>query len=97
MAGNASSSCGSFDAVVLTSVKEGFSIGSVSSAETTLGLRKRDSGSASVMVGSSASAEIMVQNCFSPFSDLGNGVEDEFVAGEDHVEDQRCQHHAHRS
>ena len=49
------------------------------------------------MVSSSASTEILVQNRFSPLSDLGNGVEVEFVAKEDLVEDQRCQHHAHRS
>ena len=34
----------------------------------------------------------MVQNRFSPLSDLGNGVEDEFMEGEDHEEEQRSYH-----
>ena len=29
----------------------------------------------------------VVQNRFSPLSDLGNGVEDEFMEGEDHEEE----------
>ena len=97
VAGNASPSFGSSNAVVLASIKDGFSMGSASGAETTLGLGKRVSGSTGAMVGSSVLAEIMVQNHFSPLSDLGNGVEDEFMAGEDLVKDQRWQHHAHRS
>ena len=96
MASNALPPCGSSDAVVLSFVKEGFLMGSTSGAETTLDLGKHVSGSTGVMVGCSASAEIMVQNRFSPLSNLGNGVEDEFVAGEDLVEDQRCQHYALR-
>ena len=35
----------------------------------------------------------MVQNQFSPLSDLGNGVEDVFVEGDDHEEVQRSNHH----
>ena len=72
-------------------------MGSASGAEASLGLGKRVPRSTGAMVSSSTSVEILVQNRFSPLSDLGNGVEDEFVAGEDLVEDQRCQHHAHRS
>ena len=34
----------------------------------------------------------VVQNRFSPLSDLGNGVDDEFVEGEDHEVDQRSNH-----
>nr|XP_023927128.1 uncharacterized protein LOC112038539 [Quercus suber] len=97
VAGKASSPCGSSDAVVLDSISAGFSMGSVSDAETTLGLGIRDSGSTGVMVGSSATAEIMVHNRFSPLSDLGIGVEDEFVVRDDLVEDQWCHHHAHRT
>ena len=97
VAGNASLPCHSSDAVVLTSVQEGFSMGLASGAETSLGLGKRVPGSTGAMVSSSASTEILVQNRFSPLSDLGNGVEVEFVAEEVLVEDQRCQHHAHRS
>ena len=35
----------------------------------------------------------MVHNPFSPLSDLGDGVVDEFVVGEDHVEVQKSHHH----
>ena len=35
----------------------------------------------------------MVHNPFSPLSDLGDGVVDEFVEGEDHVEVQKSHHH----
>ena len=41
----------------------------------------------------------VVQNCFSPLSNLGNGVEAEFGEREDHDEafdvgsEQRCSHH----
>ena len=35
----------------------------------------------------------VVQNRFSPLSDLGNGVEAEFGEGEDHEEEQRSSHH----
>ena len=96
VAGNASPPYRSSDVVVLTSIKEGFSMGSASSAETSLGLGKHVPGSTDAMVGGLASAKILVQNRFSPLSDLGNGVEDEFVVEEDLVEDQRCQHHAQR-
>ena len=35
----------------------------------------------------------MVHNPFSPLSNLGDGVVDEFVEGEDHVEVQKSHHH----
>ena len=35
----------------------------------------------------------VVHNPFSPLSDLGDGVVDEFVEGEDHVEVQKSHHH----
>ena len=35
----------------------------------------------------------MVHNPFSPLSDLGDGVVDEFVESEDHVEVQKSHHH----
>ena len=103
MAGKALAACSNSNAVVLSSVKVGFSLGSVSNAEVTHGQGYRDSGSTGVMVGSSTTAEIealsltvvspilgqypwVVHNPFSPLSDLGDGVVDEFVEGEDHVE-----------
>ena len=88
-------SCSSSDVVVLTSVKAGFSMGSVFNAEVTLGLGYRDSGSTAVRVGSLAMVAVVVQNRFSPLSNLGNGVEDEFMVGEDHGNDQRCHYHVH--
>ena len=102
--------CNNSDAVVLGSVMVGFSLGSVFDAEVTHGRGYRDSGSTSVMVGSSMTAKIeapsltvvslilgqypwVVHNPFSPLSDLGDGVVDEFVEGEDHVEVQKSHHH----
>ena len=95
----ASRSCST--AVVLDSVKAGSSIGLVSDAEVTHGLGNRNFGSTNDMVVSLAiEASILkvvspilgrypwvVQNRFSPLSDLGNGVEDEFMEGEDHEEE----------
>ena len=110
VAGKALAACSNSDAVVLGSVKVGFSLGSVSDAEVTDGRGYRDSGSIGVMVGSSTTAEIetpsltvvspilgqylwVVHNPFSPLSNLGDGVVDEFVEGEDHVEVQKSHHH----
>ena len=87
----ASRSCST--AVVLDSVKAGSSIGLVSNAEVTHGLGNRNFGSTNDMVVSLAiEASILkvvspilgrypwvVQNRFSPLSDLGNRVEDEFM------------------
>ena len=87
VAGYASPPCRSSDAVVLVSFQEGFSMGLASGAETSLDLGKHVRGSTGAMVSSSVSAEILVQNRFSPLLDLGYGVEEEFVAGEDLVED----------
>ena len=109
MAGKALAACSNTDTVVLGSVKVGFSLGSVSNAEVTHGRGYRDSGSTSVMVGSSTMAEIespsltvvslilgrypwVVHNRFSPLSNLGDWVVDEFVEGEDHVEVQKSHH-----
>ena len=50
--------CSNFDAVVLGTVKVGFSLGSVSDAKVTHGRGYHDSGSTGVMVGSSMTAEI---------------------------------------
>nr|POF08939.1 berberine bridge enzyme-like 18 [Quercus suber] len=112
MAGKALAACSNSDAVVLGSVKVGFSLGSVSDAEVTHGRGYRDSRSTGVMVGSSTMAEIeapsltvvspilgrypwVVHNRFSPLSDLGDWVVDEFVEGEDHVEVQKSHHRSH--
>ena len=95
MARKALTSCRSSDVVVLASIKVGFSVGSVSNAEVTLSLGYRDSRSTGVRVGSLATVAIVVQNRFSPLSNLGNGVEDEFVVGEDLGNDHRCHHHVH--
>nr|POE66701.1 hypothetical protein CFP56_70485 [Quercus suber] len=109
VAGKALAACSNSDAVVLGSVKVGFSLGSVSDAEVTHGRGYRDSRSTGVMVGSSTMAEIeapsltvvspilgrypwVVHNRFSPLSDLGDWVVDEFVEGEDHVEVQKSHH-----
>ena len=87
----ASRSCST--AVVLDSVKAGSSIGLVSDAEVTHGLGNRNFGSTNDLVVSLAiEASILkvvspilgrypwvVQNRFSPLSDLGNRVEDEFM------------------
>ena len=93
VAEKALTSSSSSDAMVLNSIKAGFSMGSISDAEVTDGLGNRDSRSTGDLVGTSATAAIVVQNRFSPLSDLGNGVEDEFMEGEDHVEDQGSHHH----
>nr|POF22490.1 putative transcription elongation factor spt5 like 1 [Quercus suber] len=58
VAGKALAACSNSDAVVLGSVKVGFSLGSVSDAEVTHGRGYRDSRSTGVMVGSSTMAEI---------------------------------------
>ena len=110
--GKALAACSNSDAVVLSFVKVGFSLGSVSNAEVTHGRGYHDSGSTGVMVGSSTTAEIealsltvvspilgqypwVVHNPFSPLSDLGDRVVDEFVEGEDHVEVQKSHHHVY--
>ena len=87
VARKAVTSCSSFDAVVLAFVKAGFSMGSDSDVEVTLGLGNCDSGSTGIMVGSSTTTAVVIQNRFSPLPDLGNGVKDEFVEGEDHGKD----------
>ena len=87
VAGKAVTCCSSSDAVVLASVKAGFSMGSVSDVEVTLGLGNCDSGFTDIMVGRSTTMAVVIQNRFSPLPDLGNGVEDEFVEGEDHGKD----------
>ena len=87
VAGKAVTCCSSSDAVVLASVMAGFSMGSVSDVEVTLGLGNCDYGFTDIMVGSSTTTAVVIQNRFSPLPDLGNGVEDEFVEGEDHGKD----------
>ena len=56
--GKALAACSNSDAMVLGSVKVGFSLGSVSNVEVTHGRGYRDSRSTDVMVGSSMTAEI---------------------------------------
>nr|POE95774.1 g-type lectin s-receptor-like serine/threonine-protein kinase [Quercus suber] len=77
MAGKALAACSNSDAVVLGSVKVGFSLGSVSDAEVTHGRGYRDSRSTGVMVGSSTMAEIEASSLTVVSPILGRLVLDE--------------------